>query len=105
MSRTYCNSGDLAARRGAAGIPDGYGRPRLLYNPASESVLFGLWRDQNEFRCARLFIRHKDVEVYKLLGDPAEDASYESAVTCEKRPVVVFNHMTRTKTGGNWAGL
>ena len=31
--------------------------------------------------------------------------SYESPVTCESFPVVVFNSLNRGKTGGDWEGV
>ena len=51
----------------------------------------------------RLFIRHKGKEAYEQIGSPAEDVSYESPVTCEGFPVVVFNSIKRAKTGGELA--
>ena len=51
-------------------------------------------------------MRHKSAEVYEPIGNPAEDISYESIVTCEKKPIIAFNSMSYTKTGsGNWIGL
>jgi hypothetical protein len=51
-------------------------------------------------------MRHKSTEVYEPIGNPAEDISYESIVTCEKQPVIAFSSMSYTKTGsGNWVGV
>jgi len=55
----------------------------------------------------RLFVRHKDAEEYEQIGNPAEDVSYESPVTCEKHPLVVFNSLKwdKVRKGGDWDGV
>ena len=53
----------------------------------------------------RLFVRRKDTEAYEQIGSPAEDISYESPVTCESHPVVVFNSLKRGKAGADWDGI
>jgi hypothetical protein len=89
------------------GIPAGYAWPRLLYNPASKTLIFELHGAGKEFLPTRLFLRHKDSEVYEQIGNPAEDVSYESPVTCDKQPIVVFNSLKwdRKRHGGDWAGV
>lgn len=99
-------SGDQTARWRAAGVPEGYSRPRVLYNAASESVILEVQNADKKSGPTRLLVRHKDAEVYEPIGSPEEEVSYESAITCETRPIVVFNSMHRTKTGGgNWVGV
>jgi hypothetical protein len=66
------------------GIPAGYAGPRLLYNPASKTVILELHGAVKEFLPKRLFVRHKDSEANEQIGNPAEDVSYESPVTCDK---------------------
>lgn len=98
--------GEQAARWGAAGIPDGYTQPRLFYNPCSETAVVEFQRPGDGVHwLRRLFMRHKNAETYEPIGDPEEDVSYESVVTCETRPVIAFNAMRFTKRGsGEWAG-
>ena len=50
-------------------------------------------------------MRRKDTEAYEQIGSPAEDVSYESPVTCESHPVVVFNSLKRGKVGADWDGI
>lgn len=100
------NSGEQIARWHSAGIPEGYAWPSLCYNAASETIIVELRGAEKEFRPMRLFMRHKDAEVYQPIGSPAEDISYESPVTCEKQPVVLFNSFSYTKAGaGTWVGV
>ncbi|MCU1297172.1 MAG: hypothetical protein JWO91_1450 [Acidobacteriaceae bacterium] len=99
-------SGDETARWRAAGIPEGYSRPRVLYNPASESIVLEVKNAAKESRPTRLLMRHKDAEVYEPIGSPEEEVSYESAITCETRPIITFNSMHKTKRGGGtWVGV
>jgi hypothetical protein len=86
------------------GIPAGYAWPRLLYNPASETLILELHGVGDEFLPTRLFLRHKASEAYEQIGNPGEDVSYESPVTCEKQPIVVFNSFQMQKRGDHWAG-
>lgn len=55
----------------------------------------------------RLFLRHKDAEAYQRIGNPDENLSYESPVTCDKQPLVLFNSIQwdKGRTGGDWAGV
>ena len=87
------------------GLPSGYTSHRLLYNHASETLILELRASSAFILPTRLFTRHKDKEAYEQIGSPAVDVSYESPVTCESRPVVVFNSLKRGKTGGDWEGV
>lgn len=96
------------------GLPTGYRSQRVLYNNATETIILELhpsrvflgqeqlasWRPQS-----RLFVRQKDKESYEQVGAPPEEVSYESPVTCESLPLVVFNSVRRSKTGGDWEGI
>jgi hypothetical protein len=87
------------------GLPSGYVSRRLLYNMSTETLILEL-RASSAFRLpTRLFTRHKDKEAYQQIGSPAEDVSYESPVTCDSLPVVMFNSMKWAETGGNWDGV
>jgi Clp amino terminal domain, pathogenicity island component len=90
----------------SAGVPAGYMPQKLLYNPASETVIVEL-RSRPHLLRSRLFMRAKDADAYEQIGNPTEDLSYESPVTCDKQPVVVFNCLRwdKAKTGGDWAGV
>jgi hypothetical protein len=104
--------GDAKEQSGSSpkslGLPAGYRFHKLLYNRAAETLILelrraGAWR----LLPTRLFVRHKDAESYEQIGYPAEDASYESPVTCEKHPFVVFNSLKwgKARRGGVWDGL
>jgi hypothetical protein len=90
-----------------AGIPAGFVWRKLVYNPASEMLIVEMRGSQGPHRLAtRLFMRHRNSEAYEQIGQPAEDVSYGSPVTCEKLPIVVFNSFLWDKSGNaNWAGL
>ena len=83
--------------------------PRLLYNPVSEVLIVELRAAGQQFLPTRLFMRRKDTESYEQIGNPARDVSYESPVTCEKQPRVVFNSFKLEKRGegygGDWAAV
>ncbi len=105
------------------GIPAGYSCLQLLYNPASETIIAemnlrsgGVLGERLRMGRAggppfppmiRLFVRHKDAEAYEQIGDPADDVSYSSAVTCATHPIVIFNSMKwdEASRGRNWHGL
>jgi hypothetical protein len=55
----------------------------------------------------RLFMRHKDSEAYQQIGNPAEGLSFESPLTCDRQPIVVFNSIKwdKERNGGDWAGV
>jgi hypothetical protein len=99
------NGGDQAARWRAAGIPEGYSGPTLLYNAASETAVLEVHAAGETFRPARLLMRPKGAAAYEPIGNPGDEVSYESPVTCESLPVVVFNSMNYGKAGGDWLGV
>jgi hypothetical protein len=87
------------------GLPAGYISHRLLYNRSTETLILEL-RGSSAFHLpTRLFGRHRDKEAYEQIGNPAENVSYESPVTCDSLPVVMFNSTKWAKTGGNWDGV
>lgn len=91
----------------SSGLPTGYTSHKLLYNPAAEALVLELRRSPTmRMFPGRLFFRHKDAEAYEQIGSPAEEVSYESPVTCEKHPLVVFNSFKwdKTRKGGDWDG-
>lgn len=97
---------DLGLVPRSPGIPAGHAPRKLIYNPASETLIIEMIGASDERPATRLFMRHKDKEAYKQIGDPPEDVSYESPVTCEKIPIVLFNSTQRGEMGrGDWAGL
>jgi len=88
------------------GIPAGYMWKRLLYNPASESVVIEMARtDTGHLPMSRLFTRRKDAIVYEPIGNPSDDVSYECPVTCEKQPIVIFNSVKWAGGGGSPDGV
>lgn len=90
------------------GVSAGYRSHRLLYNAASEMLILELCRaGAAHLLPSRLFVRHRDSEAYEQIGNPAEGVCFESAVTCQTKPVVVFNSMKWEKPpgGGDWAGV
>jgi Clp amino terminal domain, pathogenicity island component len=92
----------------SAGLPAGYTSHKLLYNIAAETLILELRRPGSAALLpARLFVRHKDAEAYEQIGNPAEDVFYESPVTCDRHPVVVFNstRWDRVRKGGDWDGV
>ena len=88
------------------GVPVGYTSHRLLYNPASEKLILELRRGGAvHLFPSRVFMRHKDSDAYEQIGRPPEDVCYESPVTCQSQPIVVFNSVRWGKQGGgNWDG-
>jgi hypothetical protein len=87
------------------GLPSGYTSHKLLYNNAAEMLILELRASSAFLLPTRLFTRRKGNEAYEQIGNPAEDVSYESPVTCAGLPIVVFNSLKRTKTGGDWEGV
>ena len=87
------------------GLPSGYTSHKLLYNNAAEMLILELCASSAFLLPTRLFIRHTSEEAYEQIGSPAEDVSYESPVTCERFPVVLFNSLKRGKRGGDWEGV
>jgi hypothetical protein len=78
----------------------------LLYNPASDTVIVEL-RSRPHLLQSRLFMRRKGADAYEQIGNPPEELSYESPVTYDNQPVVVFNCLSwdKAKTGGDWSGV
>ncbi|MFZ0797703.1 MAG: Clp protease N-terminal domain-containing protein [Terriglobales bacterium] len=94
------------AQAKSPGIPAGYRWKNLIYNAASENVVIEMARkDTGHLPMSRLFARHKDAAGYEPVGNPADDVSYESPVTCEKQPIVIFNSMKWAGGGGNPDGV
>jgi hypothetical protein len=90
------------AQAKSPGIPAGHRWKNLLYNPASESIIVEMARtDTGHLPMSRLFTRHKDAAVYEQVGDPAADVSYQSPVTCERHPIIVFSSTKWEGGGGN----
>jgi hypothetical protein len=90
------------------GLPAGYTSHKLLYNSAAETLILELRRAGAMHPLpTRLFVRHRDAEAYEQIGNPAEDVSYESPVTCEKHPIVAFNSLKwdKVRRGGDWDGV
>jgi len=104
---------------GTSPIPVGYAPGRLLYNPASETLILEARSRLRETTFPellqhipfglpdRLFVRPKSAQVYERLGNPPQTVSYESPVTCEKHPIVMFNSKERSQEGSgkNWAAV
>ena len=88
------------------GIPAGYRWKTLLYNPASETIIVEMARsDTGHLPMSRLFMRNKSADAYEQIGNPADNVSYESAVTSEKQPIIIFNSMKWEGSGGNPDGV
>lgn len=98
------NKPEAATRQRAAGIPEEYGAPRLLYNAATKTIIAEFQVPGPEPR-KRLFLRPEDSVGYEPIGSPADDISYEDCVTCEKRPIIVFNVMSYENGSGWWTGV
>lgn len=91
------------------GIPTGYRWQQLLYNPASETMVVEMKcpPDQPLPPLGRLFMRSKHADAYEQIGEPAADISYQTPVTCEKQPIVIFNSVkwNRASGGGDSDGV
>lgn len=90
------------------GLPAGYRFHKLLYNNAAETLILELRHAAALQRLpARLFVRRKDAEAYEPIGNPTEGVSYESPVTCEKHPLVLFNSFKsdNVRRGWDWDGV
>ena len=92
------------------GIPDGYGPFRLLYNPPTETVIAELRKlreDTGPHR--RIYIRQREAQEYRQVGNPEPDLSCESVVTCSTQPILFFNAMRITRHErvfkGNWEAV
>jgi Clp amino terminal domain, pathogenicity island component len=90
----------------SSGLPAGYTSHRLLYNHAAETLILELRASSRFPLPTRIFVRRRDQEAYEQRGSPAEEVSYESSVTCESLPLVMFNSWKRGKMGGaDWEGV
>lgn len=98
-------SPELGPMPKSPGLPAGYTAHRLLYNKAAETLILELSAVSRFLLPTRLFVRHKDKERYEQIGSPADDVSYESAVTCDSLPLVMFNSFKRGKVGADWDGV
>lgn len=91
------------------GIPVVSSWYQLLYNPASETVIVEMKAvaDRPLPPLGRLFMRSRHADAYEQIGNPADDVSYQTPVTCETRPIVVFNSVKwdKVKGGGNPDGV
>jgi hypothetical protein len=88
------------------GIPAGYRWKTLVYNPPSESIVVEMARtDTGHLPMSRLFTRHINGEGYEHIGNPSDDVSYESPITCDKQPIVIFNSIRWEGGGGNSDGV
>ena len=94
------------AKAKSPGIPVGYKWKSLLYNPPSGTIIIEMTReDTGHLRLSRLFIRRRSAESYEPIGNPADDLSCESPVTCDKLPIVIFNTVKWEDRGGHPDGL
>jgi hypothetical protein len=93
---------EVASPARSLGIPVGYTWHHLLYNPASETIVVEMKCPSNRPLppLGRLFMRRQDADRYEQIGDPAPDISYQTPVTCEKQPVVIFNSIKWDREGG-----
>ena len=87
------------------GLPAGYTSHRLLYNKAATALILELRASSIFVLPTRLFARHKDKDAYEQVGSPNERVSYQSPVTCESLPLVMFNSMKLGTTGGDWEAV
>jgi hypothetical protein len=102
---------EQATRWRAAGIPPGYTISQLLYNSASGFLIVEVCGMRDHKLPSRLLARHKSADTYEPLGCPEEGISFESPVTSENLPILVFNSMRlrRNPDGSerykDWNGL
>ncbi len=104
-------SAEQATKWRDAGIPDGYTISQLLFNPASQVVVIEVRGMKDNTLPERLLARHVSAGRYEPIGNPEEDVSFESPITCEKHPLVVFNSKRwrrgsdGSRRGKDWEGL
>jgi len=100
---------EVATPPKSTGIPVGSSWQQLLYNPASETIVAEMRSvaDRPLPPLGRLFMRPRHADAYEQIGNPADDVSYQTPVTCEKQPIVVFNSIKwdKVKGGGNPDGV
>jgi hypothetical protein len=91
------------------GIPEGYGPYRLLYNPASETVIAELRSIGEQFFPNQIYIRRKDSLQYEPIRAFQQMVSSESAVTSLGRPLLFYLSNKLEKVDqvykGDWQGL
>jgi ATP-dependent Clp protease ATP-binding subunit ClpC len=105
VARAYIGGGTLeevATPPKSPGIPMGSSWEQLLYNPASESIVAEMRSvaDRPLPPLGRLFMRPRQADAYEQIGNPADDVSCQTPVTCEKQPIVVFNSIKWDKVKG-----
>lgn len=112
LARAYIEGGTLeevATPPKSPGIPVGSSWQQLLYNPASETIVAEMRSvaDRPLPPLGRLFMRPRHADAYEQIGNPADDVSYHTPVTCEKQPIVIFNSIKwdKVKGGGNPDGV
>ena len=90
-------------------IPEGFGPHRLLYNPASETVIAELRSIGERSFPNRIYTRKKDSPRYEPIQEFEQRVSCESAVTPLERPLLFYLSIRWTKHdegfGGDWDGL
>jgi len=112
VARTHIAGGKLeevGTPPKSPGIPVGSSWQQLLYNPASETIVVEMRSvaDRPLPPLGRLFMRPRHADAYEQIGNPADDVSYQTPVTCETEPIVVFNTIKwdKVKGGGNPDGV
>jgi hypothetical protein len=112
FARTHIAGGtpeEVASPSKSPGIPVGSSWQQLLYNFASETIVVEMKSvaDRPLPPLGRLFMRPRNADAYEQIGDPADDVSYQTPVTCETRPIVVFNSVKwdKVKGGGTPDGV
>ena len=88
------------------GIPEGYGDPRLLYNPPSATLIVEVHPVGKAFLPSQIYFRHKDSVMYEPIRKPEPMVSCQSAVTSQGRPFLFYQSTKWVKqedcyTGGD----
>lgn len=93
---------EVASPPKSPGIPVGSSWQQLLYNPASETIVVEMKSvaDRPIPTLGRLFMRSRHADAYEQIGAPPDDVSYQTPVTCESEPIVVFNSIKWNKVNG-----
>ncbi len=98
----------VSATPRSPGIPSGYTTSRLLFNSVAQVLILEL-RGTGGMHLlpTRLFCRHRDAEAYEPIGKPSDDLSYESPVTCNSEPIILFNSLKWdiSRRSGDWGGV
>ncbi|MGA7685193.1 MAG: hypothetical protein WCC32_07230 [Terriglobales bacterium] len=61
--------------------------------------------DTGHLPMSRLFMRNRSADAYEQIGNPADNVSYEAAVTSEKQPIIIFNSVKWEGSGGDSDGV